>query len=266
MERHSYKKLRTGRKTVLDLLTMISSTAVPCYLIRDIDMSWATKTKADLQNDGSKITVTAILMKAIAEAQKLHPTSRSEILPFGRIVTYENIVGGFTIERREDGGDTVFFGEIERPDTKSLTRIAEELTNYARKDTSELPPLALQKIYAGLPYFLRRLIILMGTLFPSLRLKCQKATFGLTTLGKYNVRCVLSPCVCTSTFGIGTIESRPVVHQGAVVIRPVMTISFNYNAKVIDASDAASFLDDVCDLMEGRVPRSEINAVSKAAL
>ncbi len=254
VEKFIYNKLPRGRKIVVDLLTMIAPGAVACHLVRDIDMSRANQIKADLAEKGSKITVTAILMKAIALAQKAHPASRSEILPFGRVVTYEDIVAGFTVERNEDGQDTVFFGEIERPDVKSLADIARELAECARRNISDLPPFAQQKMYSGFPYLLRRIILFLGNTVPFLRLKCQKATFGLTSLGKYNISCVFSPCVCTSTFGVGTIESRPVVEQGRIVVRPAMTLSLSYNANAIDTRAAASFLDDVCAVMEGRIP------------
>ena len=253
LEKFTCGNLARGRKTVVDLLTMIAPAAVPVYLIRDIDMSWANEVKAKLQARGIRITVTAILMKAIAVAQRRPPASRSDILPFGRMVTYENVVGGFTIERQENGNDTVFFGEIESPDQKSLSEIAEELVRYARTEVSQLAPLALQNVYAGLPYPLRRVILGLAAIMPSLRVKCQKATFGLTTLGKYNVKSVLSPCICTSTFGIGTIEDRPKAVDGLVCVIPTMTVSFNFNAKVIDMESASAFFEDVCKLMEGRL-------------
>ena len=253
LKSHTYGTLPKGRKTVIDLLTMISSSAVPSYLMRDIDMTWSNSVRARLKKDGIKITVTAILLKAIAIAQKKHPHSRSDVLPFGIVVTYEDIVAGFTIERSEDTQDTVFFGEIESPHEKSLSAIANELTDYAQKSVRELPPLALQTRYAKFPYLLRRAILGIGSVFPSVRIKCQKATFGLTTLGKYQVESVLSPCVCTSTFGIGAIEERPIVVDNQTVIRSMMTITFNFNAKVMDMQTASNFLEDVCNLIQGEL-------------
>jgi hypothetical protein len=77
-----------------------------------------------LKRQGSKVTVTAILLKAIAVAQTKHPGTRTELIPFGRTVTYENIVAGFTVERTVRDEETVFFGEIEAPHQKSISRIA----------------------------------------------------------------------------------------------------------------------------------------------
>lgn len=253
MTGHTYGTLPEGRKIVIDLLTMISPSAVPSYLLRDIDMSWSNDVRNRLKNQGIKITVTAILLKAIAIAQKKHPSSRSDVLPFGIVVTYEDIVAGFTIERSEESHDTVFFGEIESPHEKSLSEIATQLSDYAQKSVADLPPLALQAQYAKFPYLLRRAILWIGSVFPSVRIKCQKATFGLTTLGKYQVATVLSPCICTSTFGIGAIEERAIVVDNQTVIRSMMTISFNFNAKVMDMQTASNFLEDVCNLIEGEL-------------
>ena len=230
---------------------MIAPAATPCFLIRDIDVTWANLLKESLKRQGSKVTITAIFLKAIAVAQVNHPSTRSELLPFGRTVTYENIVAGFTIERSIRDEDTVFFGEIDAPHEKSVSKIAEELTQYVEDKPSTIAPLAMQGIYSGLPFFLRRIILFIGQCVPTMRLKCQKATFGLTTLGKYGISAVLSPCICTSTFGIGTIEDRTVVINNRVEIRPKLTITYNYNAKVVDGQAAANFFQDVCDLMEG---------------
>ncbi len=247
----TFGKMPRGRRIVVDLLTMIAPGAVPCFLIRDIDVTWANSLKDRLKREGSKVTVTAILLKAIAVAQTNHPGTRTELIPFGRTVTYENIVAGFTVERTVRDEDTVFFGEIEAPHQKSISAIAEELTQYVENIPSTIAPLVMQNIYSGLPYFLRRIILFTGQCLPSMRLKCQKATFGLTTLGKYGISSVLSPCICTSTFGIGTIEDRTVVVNNRVEIRPKLTITYNYNAKVIDGQAAANFFKEVCDLMEG---------------
>lgn len=266
MNSHTYGTLAKGRKTVIDLLTMISRSAVPSYLVRDIDMTWSNGIQTRMKNEGTKITVTAILLKAIAIAQKNHPQSRSDILPFGIVVTYEDIVAGFTIERSEETQDTVFFGEIESPHEKSLSAIATELTEYAQKSICELPPLALQTKYAKLPYLIRRAILWIGSVLPSVRIKCQKATFGLTTLGKYQVASVLSPCICTSTFGIGAIEERPVVVNNETIVRSTMTITFNFNAKVMDMQTASNFLEDVCNLIEGQLQSHIESEISRKDL
>lgn len=262
MESITFKRFEVGRKTVVDLLTMIAPQATASYVFRDVDMSWARRLRSDFEKDGVKITFTAILLKAIAIAQKAHPMSRSELLPFGRLVTYESIVGGVTVEREKEGSNTVFFAEVEDLHNKTLATIADELSSYVKESPQKLASFAKQKAYAALPYLVRRLIISVGCTFPRLRLKCQKATFGLTSLGKYKMVMALGPCICTSTFAIGTIEDRPVVIDEKIAVRPMMTISLNFNANVLDMPAAAAFLDEVASLMEGRLEEELFGALT----
>ncbi|MBZ0185380.1 MAG: 2-oxo acid dehydrogenase subunit E2, partial [Candidatus Obscuribacterales bacterium] len=57
--------------------------------------------------------------------------------------------------------------------------------------------------------------------------------------------------LCTATFGIGTMEERPVVRDGNVTVAKTMTVTLNYNLKVMNQDSAARFAADVKRLMEG---------------
>jgi pyruvate dehydrogenase E2 component (dihydrolipoamide acetyltransferase) len=77
------------------------------------------------------------------------------------------------------------------------------------------------------------------------------ATFGLSSLGKLGVKALIPPCASTSTFGVGEVEQRPVVCDGKIVIRPMMTITLNFDHRMIDGAPAARFLQDIKALLEG---------------
>ena len=77
------------------------------------------------------------------------------------------------------------------------------------------------------------------------------ATFGLSSLGKWGMTGLIPPCVSTSTFGIGSVEPRPVARDGKVEIRPMMTIILNFDHRLIDGGPAARFMADVKRLVEG---------------
>jgi len=241
----------SSRRTVVDLLRIVGGKAVPAYIVIDLDMSWVNALIDSLRSKGTRLTVTSILLKAIGVAQQDHPLSRTELTAVGKMVTYHDIVGGITIERDVDGQRTVFFGEIESPDTKSIYEIANELREYSKVAIEKSAALRLQSLFAAFPYFLRFSILKLGIAFPFLRLQCQKATFGLTSLGKFGMNTVLSPCICTSTFAVGTIEDRVTAKNNIVSIRSMMTVSFSFDHRVIDPNSAARFVNDVRRLMEG---------------
>jgi hypothetical protein len=242
-----------ARWNVLDMLTIIGRDAAGAYLFLDIDMSWADKLRAQFAAGGDHVTITAILLKAIATAQRLNPQSLQGYLPFNMRVNYHEIVAGFTIERLVGTDPAVFFGVIEKPEYKTLPEIAAELRDYGTVKIEHIPTLHLQNVFTQVPVFIRKAIFHLSTFIPPLRLAANNATFGLSTLGKYGIVTAFGPCVCACTFGVGTVEDRAVVRDGEVTVRPMMTIAMSYDHRLIDSVPAAMFLRDVKELVEGKL-------------
>lgn len=249
----SFSWLARCRWNVLDMINVIGRGSVPTYMFYEIDMTWAEELRLQLKEKGIKVTATAILLKAIGIAQRLHPASRTAILPWGRTVTFNDIVAGFTVERYVGQQPAVFFGAIESPDSKPLVQVAEELRAYGEDEISSVPQLDIEDRFNNMPWLFRRFILWMGMRFPKVRLRYMGATFGLSSLGKFGCRGLIPPCVSTSTFGVGTIEPRAVVREGAIVVRPMMTLILNFDHRLIDGGPAARFMQDVQRLVEGEL-------------
>jgi pyruvate/2-oxoglutarate dehydrogenase complex dihydrolipoamide acyltransferase (E2) component len=239
------------RWNVLDMITVIAKDTVPTYLFMDIDMTWAESVRKNFKSLGRKITVTAILLKAIAIAQRAHPASRTAALPFGKRAILQTIVAGFTVERFVGAQPAVYFGAIEKPDTKPLEKISEELQEYSEADMQQVSHLSTQHWFNHMPWLFRQIVLWVGQRFPSVRLQHMPATFGLSSLGKFGIKALIPPCASTSTFGIGEVEHRPVVRNGKIEIRPMMTLSLNFDHRMIDGAPAARFLQDIKALLEG---------------
>ena len=242
---------RNSRNTIIDLLRIVAGDAKPGYLLCEVNMTYSSALLSKLRARGVKATVTALLVKAIGIAQESHYKTRTESIPIGSLVTYNNIVAGFTVERIVDGQPTVFLCEIEEPNSKSIQELSRELRQCATDSIDDVASMRMQRVFSHLPAFLRQLILVLGKSFPYLRLKCQKASFGLTSLGKFGVSALLSPCLCSSTVGVGMIEDRAVVVNGEIRIQTQMTVSLNYDMRVFDYIEADLFLGTVRLLLEG---------------
>lgn len=247
----STAKFARPRWNVLDMINYIGKDQVATYLWADIDMTWAENFRLKLKELGIKTTVTAIALKAIAIAQRAHPASRTAIYPFGTTVTFNDIVAGFTVERLVGSQPAVFFGAIDAPDTKSVEEIAQELKAYGEESLDDVKHLDVQNRFNNMPWLFRRFILWLGMTFPAFRLQHMPATFGVSSLGKFGIKSLIPPCVSTSTFGLGSVEERAVVRDGKIVIRPMMTITLNFDHRAIDGAPAARFLQDIIALMEG---------------
>lgn len=241
------------RWNVLDLLEVFGRRARDSYVFAEIDLTWLKERMERLAGEGHDVTMTSFLLKAIGIAQRNCPASRSANL-FGTLaVTFERIVAGFTVERFVDDQSVVFFGEIEAPDEKSIEQIAAELKAYADHDLEDHPDLALQMKFAHMPWLFRKGLFWLSLFMPSVRLKCQKSTFGLSSLGAFGAAEVWGPPATTSVFGIGAMEDRAVVKDDSVVVMPMMTVTLSYDQRVMDVYDAGRLLRKVEDLIEGEL-------------
>ncbi|MBX9771041.1 MAG: 2-oxo acid dehydrogenase subunit E2 [Candidatus Obscuribacterales bacterium] len=249
--RYHISDMPRARGGILDVIHIVSRPVPAAPIFLDVDMTWAENLRKEYEKRGCKITMTALILKAIGIAQVDHPFSRTVMLPWGATMTLNEIVAGFTVERYIDGIPGVFLGTVRDPHTKSLEQIGDELKAFGSKSMEEVADLEVQNRFSKFPLFLRRMIIWVGMHFPGIRLKYMGATFGVSSLGKYGITTLVPPCITTSIFGVGCVEDRAVVRNSEIVIRPMMTLSLNFDHRAIDGAPAARFLAEVKTLLEG---------------
>jgi hypothetical protein len=252
-----------ARWNVLDLIKLIGRRAIPTYLVYDVDMTWAENLRKKFAVLGYKPTVTAILLKAIAIAQRAHPITRTLLLPTGRLVTLNSICAGVTVERSVKGQPAVFFGEIKEPDVKPITEISDELRSYSTDEFDTHKQLKTQNRFNNIPWLFRQLFLLFALRLPSLRLHYMGATFGLSSLGKFGCGSIFGPCASSSTFGIGEVEERPVVVNNKVEVRPVLSVVLAVDHRVMDGAPAARFMQDVIQLLQGGLEEYVLDELDK---
>ena len=80
----------------------------------------------------------------------------------------------------------------------------------------------------------------------------QGGTFTISNLGMYGVDAfqaiVNSPQA--AILAVGRIADRPWALNGAVVVRPVLTLSVSYDHRVVDGARGAEFIDTLAELIE----------------
>jgi len=246
-----YVKLHHARWNIFDMINTAGRAAIPATLFYDIDISWTEALREKFAALGQKITITAVLLKAIAIAQIKHPATRTVMLPGGQLIQLNKLQGQFTVERFVDEQPAVFFGAIKEPDQKPITDITKELQTYGSAPIEEVPQLRIESKFSKSPWLLRQLMIFVGMRVPQVRLRFMGATFGLSSLGKYGCRNLISPSVITSMFCVGEAEERPLVVNGKIEIRPMVSIVLNFDHRVLDGATAARFMQDIIELLRG---------------
>jgi pyruvate dehydrogenase E2 component (dihydrolipoamide acetyltransferase) len=80
-------------------------------------------------------------------------------------------------------------------------------------------------------------------------------TFTITNLGMYGVDFfmpIINPPEA-AILGVGRMVEKPVVLNGKVEVRPIVTLSLSYDHRIIDGAPAAKFLTSIKDRIENRI-------------
>jgi pyruvate dehydrogenase E2 component (dihydrolipoamide acetyltransferase) len=176
----------------------------------------------EVEKEGGKLTVTAILIKIIAEALEKFPQFNTSIDMDSKEVIYKKY---FNIGVAVDTEYGLLVPVIKNADKKNLVEISVELGQLAQKARDK--KLSLEEMQGG--------------------------CFTITNLGgiggTYFTPIVNSPEVAILGISRGSFEP---VYNGYGVFEPrlMLPLSLSYDHRIIDGADASRFLRWVCEALE----------------
>lgn len=191
----------------------------------DVDMSAVLalrkKYLADYEKKGSRLTVTAFVVKAVVEALKKHPIFNSSLDEVGNeVVLKEYYHVGIAVDT-EAGLIVPVIRDVDKKDLAQISKDLEELAAKARdrKVTGE---------------------------------ELKGGTFTISNQGAIGgahfTPIVNKPEV--AILGLGKAAQKAVVRDGKVEVRTLMPIGLSYDHRVIDGGVAARFTVDLIKAIE----------------
>ncbi len=200
-----------------------SKTTVPhFYLTLEIDMGAAKELRAQVNAAWSKeerISFNDIIIRATALALMRHPDANGSYRDGGFVYHDEANIG---IAVAVPNG--LLVPVLKNCDTKPLRRLAAEakvLVERTREGKNRPGDL-------------------------------EGGTFTVSNLGMFGVRdfyAIVNPPQA-GIIAVGTIEPRPVVREGEIVVRDIMNLSISADHRILYGAPAAEFLRDLKDLLE----------------
>ncbi|TWH49346.1 dihydrolipoamide acetyltransferase family protein [Sporomusa sp. KB1] len=170
--------------------------------------------------DADKISVTDMLVKAIAKALELYPRINST-LSGEEIKVLQDVNVGVAIAIP----DGLVVPVVRNANKKSLADISKEIKDFAKRARkNKLDP---EEMTGG--------------------------SFTVTNLGGYGSVDYFTPIINqpeSAILGVGRTVKTPVVVGDQIVIRPIMGLSLAFDHRVIDGAPAAEFLALVMKLIE----------------
>ncbi|MCL4257416.1 MAG: 2-oxo acid dehydrogenase subunit E2, partial [Anaerolineales bacterium] len=212
------------RRTIADNLQRSMQEAPHIYFQVDADVSALNDMVAEANRQAAegdaKVTLTAVLAKAVAWTLQRHPRLNSH-LGQGEVLQYQDIHLGIAVAL-DDG---LIVPVVHNADHKNVRQLAAEVNDLASRARS-------------------------GKLKPT---DLQGATFTISNLGMFRVdrfTAIINPPQ-VGILAIGRASRRLVPDAlGQAIVRPIAALTLSVDHRVIDGAVAAAFLDDLSAVCE----------------
>ena len=221
--------LKSMRKVIAEHMHRSLSISAQLTQMGEIDMTELKKLRATLVTQeeaiGARITYTDILVLAAAKVLRELPIVNASLIE-NEIKLWEDINVGVAValEGGTDGG--LIVPVVKNADKKSLVEINHELKVLVEQART-------------------------GKLMPD---DVTGGTFTVTNLGAFGGGYGFGTPIInqpeSAIIGTGPIVDRPVVREGQIVIRPIMTYSFTFDHRVIDGAPATMFILRLTEVLE----------------
>jgi pyruvate dehydrogenase E2 component (dihydrolipoamide acetyltransferase) len=186
----------------------------------EVDMTAAGKLKEELQKTGTDISYTDLIVKAAATALIEFPRTNSMLLG-DELKSMSQVNVGLAVGTEDD----LLVPVIKNVNQLTVPQVASQsktLVERARNHT-----LTLKEMSEG--------------------------TFTVSNLGMFGDVSLFAPIINppeTAILGVGRAIPKPVAIDGAIAVRPMMTLTLVFDHRVIDGIYATRFLQSVKKYLE----------------
>lgn len=205
-------------------VTVKSKTEKPhFYVSAEIDMTSAMQLRSQintkLSNEGIKVSVNDLIVKACIEALKKYPKFNAYFSDSG--ISFNNTINIAIAIAGEEGLIVPAILDCGDKSLKEVSLLVKDLAS--RSDSGALST----EEYTG-------------------------GTFAISNLGMFDVTsfvAIIHPPQ-SAVLAVGTVQSKPAVVDGEIVIRDMMTATLSADHRIVDGSEGAQFIIEVKRLLE----------------
>jgi pyruvate dehydrogenase E2 component (dihydrolipoamide acetyltransferase) len=208
------------RKVIADRLSLSARTAVHVPITMEVDITAATKLKDSLREAGTSISLTDLIVKSVATALIEFPRLNSLLLG-EELRSMSEVNVGIAVGLEDDLLVPVI-RDANHLSLAEISRISRDLVERARNHT-----LTSKEMSGG--------------------------TFTVSNLGMFGDVILFAPVINppeTAILGVGRAAAKPVALDGALAVRPMLTLTLVFDHRVIDGRYATQFLQRIKELIQ----------------
>ncbi len=213
--------LTSMRKTIIKRLSNSEKNTLRVTMTMEVDMSKAIRLRETINQEerNVRISYTDMIVKATIDTLKQNLILNSK-LEGEKILIFEKIHMGVAVAL-ESG---LIVPVIRNADSLSLVEIARSMKKLIEK--AKKRKLSLSEVTGG--------------------------TFTITNLGQFGVD-IFTPIINppqSAILAVGSIKEKPVVVNGEIVKRHIMSITLSFDHRIVDGAEAAIFLQGIKTVLE----------------
>lgn len=202
------------RKAIANNMTESLTTMAQANHRMRVDMTEMISLRQQFKDNNLRISYNDIMVRIVSQALLEYPYMNSSWTDDGILLKGQINVG---LAVAVDNG--LIVPNVKNANMLSLTQLAEESSQLIDKALS-------------------------GNLSPD---DYKGGTFTITNLGMFDIDefTAIINTPETGILAIGKIVETPIVEDGEILIKPIMTLSLTYDHRIIDGADAAKFLQTI---------------------
>ena len=226
----------------------------------EIDVTDTKQYISDQREKGNHLTITHVVVAAIARAISIDAPEVNGFVRRGKIVPRDYIDVAVAVNIKD--GQEMASMVVRNADKKTLREIGEEIREEAesQRQGDEGKTMSTKYILAKIPWPFRRWVfrLIRGTVSVlGIQLKSLGLTnrsFGsilVTNIGTHGLStaygALLPAAQIPAVIVMSKIEEKPVVRDGEIVIRSIMPLSGTFDHRIVDANQVSKVARNVID-------------------
>jgi pyruvate/2-oxoglutarate dehydrogenase complex dihydrolipoamide acyltransferase (E2) component len=219
----------------------------PVFLDTEVDMTRVLAHRAAAAAAGTRYSVVTYVVSQAAQALAAHPDANAAVrgrAPRLRVAHYDTVNVKLTLDKVIAGRRVVMAALLPSAELCDLGELQRQVDHYRDGDPGVMPEFAPTRSLHQLPGPVGAALFKLAAR-PLRRRALVLGTLAVTSLGHAPVDGFYSVGGTTITLGAGRVTDRPVVRDGAVVIRPQLRMCLTFDHRVIDGAEAADLLADI---------------------
>lgn len=210
------------RKSIADHMRSSLAGTAQLSFFMELDVTEAQRLRKEASSASDvTLSIAHVLTKACAGALKRYPALNS-VMSDGQVLTFDDVNVGVAVSLREG----LVVPVVRGADAKSIEDIARETTDLA--DRARDGSLGPDEVLGG--------------------------TFTISVLGSVDGFTPILNASQSAILGVGKSAEKPVVRDGEIVVREMITVSLTVDHQVVDGAVAAGFMRRLQQLVERPAP------------